>query len=90
MFFRLERRRLCRDLLDHLTVPKRAYEKAGVGLFTRACCRTRFKMKKRVGLDLIIGGACYCDGDAPEQVFSSGGRGPIPGHLQSELGWGCG
>ena len=91
--FSLEKRRLQEDLTADFQYLNGAYKKAGQGLFTRACIdRTRgnsFKLKGgRFRLDVRRKHFCYEGGETLECIAQRGGRCPMPGNIQGQVGWG--
>ena len=81
--FSLEKRRLRGDLIATFQYLKVPYRKDGDKLFSGACCdRTRgdaFKLKES-RFRLAVGG------ETLEQVAQRGGKCPIPGNIQGEVG----
>ena len=88
--FRLEKSRLRGDLIAAFQYLNGAYKKDGDKVFNRTCRnRTRgngFKLKEgRFRLEEIFDSE---GGETLEQVAQRGGRSPIPGKIQSQVGWG--
>jgi len=86
--FSLERRRLQGDLIAAFQYLKGAYRKDGHYLFSKACCdRARssgFKLREgRFRLEEIF---CSEGVETLEQVARRGSGGPIPGHIQGQVG----
>jgi len=91
--FSLEKRRPQGDLKAVFQYLKGAYKKAGEGLSTRACIdRTMFdgfKLKEgRFRLDTRKKFFYYEGSETLEQDAQRGGRCPIPGNIQGQLGQG--
>ena len=90
----LEKKRLWGDLIAAFQYLKRAYKQEGSQLFERVNnSRTRgngFKLKEgRFRLD--IGEVLYYEsGEALDQAAQRGCGCLIPGHVQSQVGWGPG
>jgi len=85
--FSLEKRRLPGGLIEAFQYLKEAYGKDGDRLFSRACCnRTRsFKLKEGGYKEEMF----YNEGgETLAQVAQRGGRCPIPGNIQGQVGWG--
>jgi len=83
--FSLEKRRLQRDLIAAFQYLKGAYQKGVDRLFSKVCCnRTRrngFKLKEgRSRLDTRK--KCF----TLAQVAQRGGRCPLPGNIQYQIG----
>jgi len=91
--FSLKKRRLQGDLIVAFQYLKGAYKKDVDRLFSRVCSnKTRdngFKLK--VGrFRLVIRKIFFYDegGETLAQVAQRGGRFPIPGNIQGQVGWG--
>jgi len=90
--FSLEKRRLWGDLTAAFQYLKRTYKEDADRLFSRACCnRTRgngFKLREgrfRLDKEEIF---YHEGGETLEQVAQRGGRCPIPGNVQGQIGGG--
>ncbi|KAK4818640.1 hypothetical protein QYF61_016611 [Mycteria americana] len=89
--FSLEKRRLQGDLIAAFQYFKGACKKDGDRHFSRACCgRTRGNGCKLKEIQTGHKGEMFYDegGETLEQVARRGGRCPIPGNNQGQVGWG--
>ncbi|KAK4818784.1 LOW QUALITY PROTEIN: hypothetical protein QYF61_019130 [Mycteria americana] len=79
--FSLEKRRLRGDLIVAFQYLKGAYKKDGDRLFSRACCNKQGTRHKE---EIFHNEG----GEMLEQVAQRGGRCPMPGNIQGQVGWG--
>jgi len=91
--FSLEKRRLRGELRAAFQYLKGTYRKDGEDIFSRACCcRTKsngFKLREgRFRLDVQKIFFYHEDGETLEHFAQRGSGGPIPGNIQSQVGWG--
>ncbi|KAK4808965.1 hypothetical protein QYF61_015199 [Mycteria americana] len=91
--FSLQKRRLWGDLTAAFRYLKGAYKKDGDRLFSRACCdRTKgngFKLKEgRFRPDVRKTFFYNEGGETLKQIAQRGGRCPIPGNIQGQVGQG--